>query len=153
MSTTSPGVSRAATSAASASVSGAPPVSTGRPLCPGHGLVTARARSGDDEDARGVVAAVDHGAAGLDVEPDERPRPGQVLLAVDDHGGGSLEDDEDLLLVAADLVVLGNVLPGRDLDDVQPEGPDPERLAREPPIARLLEGAELEDGVAIGHQA
>ena len=44
-----------------------------------------------------------------------------MVDSVDHHGRVAGEDDEDLLLVAARLVVLGDRLPRRQLHDVHPD--------------------------------
>ena len=57
----------------------------------------------------------------LGVEPCEGPGARRMVLAVDDERRAAAEDVEHLLLVAVGLVVLGNLLAGRDLDDVDAE--------------------------------
>ena len=61
-----------------------------------------------------------------------------MLLAVDHQRRAAAEDVEHLLLVAVGLVVLGNLLAGRDLDDIDPECPQLERAANELPVAGRL---------------
>ena len=59
----------------------------------------------------------------------------RVVGAVDDQRRRALEDEEQLLVVALDLVVLGDRLAGRQLDRVDPERGDAERAPHEHPLA------------------
>src|SRR5262245_6581219 len=76
-----------------------------------------------------------------------------MVFALDDHDGVALEHDEDLLLVAIDLVVLGDRIALLDLDDVQAERADVQPAADELPAPILLEFAELPDRESVrGHR-
>ena len=71
------------------------------------------------------------------------------LAPVDDQARRALEHEEDLLLVAVGLVVLGDPLAGRDLDQVHAERLEPERAADEQPVAGALEILAAADGDAL----
>ena len=62
----------------------------------------------------------------LRVEAREGPGRSRVLLAVDDERSVALDDEEDLLLLALGLVVLGNPVVGLELDEIHPERAEPE---------------------------
>ena len=96
-----------------------------------------------------VVAAVDDGPAQVRVEPRERARRRLDLPPVDDEARRPVEEDEDLLLVAVALVVLGDPLARRDLDEVHAERGQPERAPREQPVAGALEVLAAADRDAV----
>src|SRR5581483_12124051 len=76
----------------------------------------------------------------------------RMLLALDDHHRVALENDEDLLLIAVDLVVLRNRVALLDLDDVQAERPDAEPAPDErPPAVRFELGQVLDREPVAGH--
>src|SRR5262245_12514550 len=81
---------------------------------------------------------------------------GVLLLAVAHHSRLALEDDVDLLLVVADVVVLRDLPTGPDVDDVEAERLGTEGLAGEmpgrlPASLHLLELLDVHDRVALGH--
>src|SRR3954453_14136989 len=73
-----------------------------------------------------------------------------MLLAVDHDHRLALHHDEDLLLVALRLVVLGDRVALLDLDDVEAEGRDLEPAANERPAAVRLEVVQVPDREAVG---
>src|SRR3954454_7510292 len=105
---------------------------------PAHGLVTARARGGHDQDAGGRLAVVLDRALRLDVDPNERALWRGDVLVVHDHGRLAADDEEHLLLVALGLVVLRNAAAGRDGDEVDAERLEAEGAAHERPLAVAL---------------
>src|SRR6478672_6593377 len=77
-------------------------------LAPAHRLVAARARGGDDQDAGWSVALVLDLAADGGADADEAALRRRCVDAVDDGNRVAVEDDEDLLVVALLLGVLGD---------------------------------------------
>src|SRR5207245_6092040 len=89
-----------------------------RSSCPLHRLVSARSRRGDDQYARGRLAVVADRARMLRIDTGKGPLLRRVILAVDDQRRAAAEHVEHLLLVALALVLLGNLLAGRYVDEV-----------------------------------
>src|SRR5436309_1802602 len=71
----------------------------------------------------------------VDVDADEGPLRRLDFLAVDDDCRLAAQDEEDLLLVAQGLVVLGDAAARRDRDEVDAERVEPQRPPDEQPVA------------------
>src|SRR5215831_3763133 len=118
---------------------------------PAHVRVAGRGRSGDDQEGDGVLLVVPHRPRQRRRDADEGPGRGRMVLAVDHDHRASLEDDEDLLLVALGLVVLGDRVALLDLDHVEAERADAEAASHELPAPVPVELAQMPDREALGH--
>src|SRR5438128_371999 len=79
-------------------------------LRPVERLEAARRRRGDDQHPRGRVAVVADGSEQAWLDPHERGGAERELASFDHERRRAVEHDEDLLLVAGGLVVLGELV-------------------------------------------
>src|SRR5581483_993654 len=110
-------------------VGGGLPADAARGLERAARLVAAAA--GADADERHAVRPGDRAAGRLRVEAEEGADPDRHLLALDAPVAGAGDDDVDLLLARARLVVLDPLGAGGQLEPVDPEGLEAELSAHE----------------------
>src|ERR1044072_8577802 len=125
---------------------------------PGHWLVAAGRVDAYQQSGDGGIGAVEDGPARRRLDRGEGAGRRRVLLATDPQRRLTFEDYVNLVLTALGLVVLGDLSPRRDLDQVEAEGRLAQGLARQAPgrVSRPLHDLELvavPDRVAVRHQA